>query len=244
VHKDSYTFMFAAIVTVVCSVLLTAAATLLKSRQQENMAFDMQRNILNSVGIGTTDGKVLSRAEVLKLYDEYISSMVIDLQGNIMPEKRVEDLNPKKDIDLLPLYNFQKDSILIAYIIPISGKGLWSTIYGYLALEADAITVRGITFYKHGETPGLGGEIEKDWFKNSFIGKKIISPEGGLVSITVVKGKVKDKIPEEEQYHFVDGISGSTLTGDGLTHFLKENLLMYDPFFQKIRKNTRGDLND
>lgn len=237
-HKDSYTYFFAAAVTIICSLLLTAAATLLKDRQQENIALDMQRNILTSVGITPTSGQMFSRKDVLRLYNENIKSAVINLQGNEVPDKNVEDLNPKKDTDLLPIYFSGKDSLIDAYIIPISGKGLWSTIYGYLALEADAITVKGITFYKHGETPGLGGEIERDWFKNDFIGKKIIDPAGELVSITVLKGKVKDKIPEEEQYHYVDGISGATLTGDGLTKFLKKDLLMYEPYFQKIRQQN------
>ena len=73
------------------------------------------------------------------------------------------------------------------------------------------------------------------WFKKNFVGKKIYSPEGELVSIGVVKGKVADKIPEEESYHYVDGISGSTLTGNGLQNFLKADLQKYKPFFEKIR---------
>ena len=93
----------------------------------------------------------------------------------------------------------------------------------------------GITFYKHGETPGLGGEIEKDWFKNNFKGKKIYSPDGELVSITVVKGKVADLIAEDEAYHYVDGISGSTLTGNGLNNFLKQDLETYKPYFDKVK---------
>jgi Na+-transporting NADH:ubiquinone oxidoreductase subunit C len=238
VHKDSYTYFFAAAVTIICSLLLTAAATLLKDRQQENIALDMQRNILTSVGITPPAGKVFSRKDVLRLYNENIKSIVIDMNGIEIPDKKVEELNPKKDAELLPLYYCQKDTMVNAYIIPISGKGLWSTIYGYLALESDAITIKGITFYKHGETPGLGGEIERDWFKNNFIGKKIVNPDGGLVSIKVLKGKVKDKIPVEEQYHYVDGISGATLTGDGLTKFLKKDLETYDPYFQKIRQKN------
>jgi Na+-transporting NADH:ubiquinone oxidoreductase subunit C len=237
VHRDSYTFIFAACVTVVCSVLLTFVVTLLKERQQVNMAFDQQVNILNCAGIGVPEGKNFSKEAVLQLYNENIKSLVIDSYGNKKSDKRVEDLNPKRDKHLLPLYYIEKGGITEAYIIPISGKGLWSTIFGYLALEADAITVKGITFYKHGETPGLGGEIEKEWFKNNFIGKRIISPDGELVSITIVKGKVKDKIPDEARYHYVDGISGATLTGDGLTHFLKEDLLAYEPFFKKVRSN-------
>jgi Na+-transporting NADH:ubiquinone oxidoreductase subunit C len=159
----------------------------------------------------------------------------LDLSGNEVKDKLVTDLNPKKDLDLLPLYYCQKNGEIDSYIIPISGKGLWSTIYGYLALEPDAVTVKGITFYKHGETPGLGGEIEKEWFKQNFVGKKILSPQGELVSIAVIKGKVADKYSEGDAYRYVDGISGSTLTGNGLTQFLKEDLLQYEPFFKQIR---------
>jgi Na+-transporting NADH:ubiquinone oxidoreductase subunit C len=235
VHKNSYVFIFAAIVTVTCSILLTSAATLLKSRQQENIALDMRKNIVEVAGI-VDEKQELKRAQILKLYDDYIKSNVINLSGEVVPEKNATDLNPKKDRDLLPVYYSQKNDEIIAYIIPISGKGLWSTIYGYLSLEPDAVTVKGITFYQHGETPGLGGEIEKDWFKNNFVGKKIVSPEGKLVSVAVVKGKVEEKISEDEAYHYVDGISGSTLTGNGLTKFLREKLTIYEPYFSKVRK--------
>ena len=234
-HKNSYVFIFAAMVTITCSILLTASATLLRDRQQENIALDMRKNIIAVAGISDKNNQKLTRQDILRLYDEYIKSLVIDLSGNVVSDKKADELNPKKDRDLLPLYYSQKNDKILAYIIPISGKGLWSTIYGYLSLEPDAVTVKGITFYQHGETPGLGGEIEKQWFKDNFIGKKIVSPNGDLVSITVVKGKVSEKVPESEAYHYVDGISGSTLTGKGLTHFLKEDLKTYNPYFSKIR---------
>jgi Na+-transporting NADH:ubiquinone oxidoreductase subunit C len=232
VHKNTYVFVFAAIITVSCSLLLAAAANLLRDRQQENIALDIQKNILASADLGSA---AMNRQEILKLYDEYIRSEVINTKGEVVRDKTVEQIDPKKDNNLLPLYYAQKDSEVLAYIIPVSGKGLWSTIYGYLALDKDLNTVKGITFYQHGETPGLGGEITKDWFKNNFKGKKIFSPDGKLVSITVVKGKVAEKIPEDEAYHYVDGISGSTLTGNGLTRFLKKDLETYQPYFNKIR---------
>jgi Na+-transporting NADH:ubiquinone oxidoreductase subunit C len=235
VHKNSYVFFFAAVVTITCSILLAAAANLLRDRQQENIALDIRKNILASAELGSEE---MTRQEVLGLYDKYIRSKVINLQGEEVPDKTVEQLDPKKDLTLLPLYYAEEDGKIMAYIIPISGKGLWSTIYGYLALEKDVNTVKGITFYQHGETPGLGGEIEKDWFTGSFKGKKINSPEGDLLSITVIKGKVQNLIPEQEAYHYVDGISGSTLTGKGLNYFLKKDLETYKPFFDKIRTET------
>ena len=234
-HKNSYVFFFAAVVTVTCSILLAAAANLLKDRQQENIALDIRKNILASAELGSAE---MTRQEILGLYDKYIRSKVLNLQGEEVPDKTVEQVDPKKDLNFLPLYYAEEDGKITAYIIPISGKGLWSTIYGYLALEQDLNTVKGITFYQHGETPGLGGEIAKDWFTGNFKGKQIYSSEGNMVSITVIKGKVQDLIPEQEAYRYVDGISGSTLTGNGLNNFLKKDLETYKPFFDKIRTET------
>ena len=107
-------------------------------------------------------------------------------------------------------------------------------MYGYFAIEPDASTVKGITFYKHKETPGLGAEVDKNWFKNNFIGKKLVDIEGSLVSIEVVKGYVSDTDPNA--MHKVDGISGATITGKGVTTFLKSDLEKYEPYFAKIRR--------
>ena len=234
-HKNSYVFIFASVVTITCSILLASAASLLRDRQQENIALDKQKNILSSAGLIKSSEEEVTRQEILSLYDANISSQVVDTTGMVMENKKVENIDPKKDRHLLPVYLYQKDGSVKSYIIPISGKGLWSTIYGYLALEPDLNTVRGITFYQHGETPGLGGEIVKDWFTSNFVGKRIISPEGKLVSITVIKGKVAGRIPDSESYHYVDGISGSTLTGNGLTNFLKKDLERYEPYFETLR---------
>jgi len=232
VHKNSYVFFFAAVVTISCSILLAAAANLLRDRQQENIALDIRKNILASAELGSEE---MTRQDILSLYDKYIRSKVINLQGEEVPDKTVEQVDPKKDKNLLRLYYAEEDGKIMAYIIPISGKGLWSTIYGYLALEQDLNTVKGITFYQHGETPGLGAEIEKNWFTSNFKGKKIHSPEGEMVSITVIKGTVNELIPAGEAYHFVDGISGSTLTGRGLNIFLRKDLETYKPFIDKVR---------
>jgi len=235
VHKNSYVFLFAAVVTITCSILLASAANLLRERQQENIALDKQKNILTSAGLIKSGAEGISRKEILDLYDKNIVSQVVDTTGKVLENKTVENIDPKKEKHLLPVYLYRSEGTVRSYIIPISGKGLWSTIYGYLALEPDLNTVRGITFYQHGETPGLGGEIVKEWFTDSFIGKKILSPEGKLVSVSVVKGKVAEKIPDSDAYHYVDGISGSTLTGKGVTNFLKKDLERYETYFETIR---------
>ena len=133
--------------------------------------------------------------------------------------------------------------------LPIAGKGLWSTIFGYIALNPDTDSVLGIQFYKHGETPGLGGEVEKKWFTDNFVNhpikqpggeiqyvpKRIRDKSGKIISIKVVKGGVDYSESNTSSIHQVDGISGATVTADGVTDFLLEDLLRYEKTLDKIR---------
>ena len=127
------------------------------------------------------------------------------------------------------IYVYQPSGAPEAYVIPIEGYGLWDLMKGYIALDLDLNTVKGISFYEHKETPGLGARVEEDWFKQSFIGKKILDDQGNLVSIQVAKGK------SQGGPHVVDGISGATLTGDGVNEFLMRDLSQYEPYFKTLR---------
>ncbi|MCA9404789.1 MAG: NADH:ubiquinone reductase (Na(+)-transporting) subunit C, partial [Candidatus Omnitrophica bacterium] len=137
-----------------------------------------------------------------------------------------------------PLYVYKEGQQVISYAFPIIGKGLWSTLYGYLALEPNAMTVRGITYYKHGETPGLGAEIEKDWFQNNFKGKSIWDmKDQELWPVSVLKGKVADQINDPNKAkHYVDGISGATMTSKGVTEMIDREVRKYEPFLAKVRR--------
>ena len=241
-HSNFQTFRFAIIITLVCSLLLAAAATLLKPRQIENVKLDIKKNILKSAGITDPDAE-LTREDIQTLYSKNIDESVIDDKGVQVEGKTPSDIDPKANSGLMALYKWKDREGVKAYIIPISGKGLWSTLYGYLAIEPDGETVKGLSFYQHGETPGLGAEVEKKWFTDNFIGKKIVNPQGELISVTIVRGKVKDKVPESEFYHNVDGISGATITGRGINKFLKENLKMYDPYLKIVRETWKGAEN-
>lgn len=210
--STAYTFLFAAAVCVVCSLVVSSAASLLKERQDRNARIDMQKNILGAVGL---------HAETPQAVEEMYTAKIKELKAN------GEDL---------PVYIREESGEPVAYAFPISGKGLWSTLYGYLALEADGDTVKGITFYKHGETPGLGAEIEKPWFQKNFIGKKTLAEDGSLASVSVVKGKVSDSIPTDRQKHYVDGISGATVTSRGVTNLLRAGLEQYRPFFAALNQ--------
>ena len=221
--------IFAAVLGIVCSSLLTLASTGLKEYQLKNVAIDKHKNILKSVGL-ISDKQKLSQDAIDRLYKENIRQMWVNPEGKIVSEKK------KTENDLL-VYLYEKQEKIQSYIIPIDSKGLWGRILGYLAIKNDGTTVAGFTVYSHSETPGLGGEIEKSWFQNNFIGKKILDDAGNFVSVSITKGAVKDKIPESKRKNFVDGISGASLTGKFLSAGLKETLLEYEPLSKRFRKN-------
>ncbi|MCF7825468.1 MAG: NADH:ubiquinone reductase (Na(+)-transporting) subunit C [Candidatus Marinimicrobia bacterium] len=227
----AYTLGFAAAVTLVCSILLASAATLLKDRQDLNIQLDIKYNILSVLGL--VESHDLNPEQLLALYDKNVNSFVVDLKGKLVKDRKAETINPKDDPDLLPVFTREADGKVLAYCLPTQGKALWSTVKGYIALENDLNTVKGITFYSHGETPGLGGEIEKPWFTDNFKGKTILDAQGEIVSVQIVKGKIRDDAKNIE--HSVDGISGATLTGKGINHFLKATLEKYEPYFETVR---------
>ena len=242
-HNNFYTFRFISIITLVVSLLLALTSTQLKNLQEFNIELDKKKNILKCIG---RDLSLMEGDEIIEEYKNNISNIILKLNGDIVDNIAAENLEsvPNKstgevkyflnNIEYLPAY---KSSNPEAFIIPISGKGLWSTLFGYFALEMDLNTVIGITFYKHGETPGLGGEVEKKWFQNNFVGKKIFNQTGKLVSIKVVKGKVNDVYSGEALNHGVDGISGATITSKGVSYFLKRDLLRYEQYMKNNRMN-------
>ncbi|MCB1175300.1 MAG: NADH:ubiquinone reductase (Na(+)-transporting) subunit C [Leptospiraceae bacterium] len=123
-----------------------------------------------------------------------------------------------------------------AYIIPVEGMGLWNMIYGYMAIQPDLTTVKDVRFYDQQETPGLGGECSKSWFTDRFKNKQFITETGAFKPIAVIKGKVKELYPNpEHQVFYVEGISGGTITGNGITAFLKEDLAAYNDYFATMR---------
>ena len=242
-HNNFYTFRFIAIITFVASLLLALASTQLKELQEFNVELDKKKNILKCIG---KDLALMNADAITKEYESNIRNIILNSNGDIAANIASENLESVQNkstgqlnyfidnVEYLPAY---KSSNPEAFIIPISGKGLWSTLYGYFALENDLNTVMGITFYKHGETPGLGGEVEKKWFQENFVGKKIFDQTGELVSIKVVKGKVNDVYSGEALNHGVDGISGATITSRGVSDFLKRDLLRYGQYMKNNRTN-------
>jgi len=220
-RSNLYIISFMAAITIVLGFLLSVAATSLAPKQAFNIEVDIKKNILSSLNIPKDKSVVLSQDDIQKLFDKEIKTINIDDDGLLA------------DDGTNLVYISASDSVATGYSLPISGKGLWSTIYGYIAMEPDGETVKGINFYQHGETPGLGGELEKEWFTSNYIGKKIYNEQDEMVSIEIVKGVVNPNSSNLE--HEVDGISGSTLTCKGMNKFIREDLNRYKPFLERIR---------
>jgi len=236
---NAYTIFFAALICVIASLSLTFVTQKLEPYKTANELAYQRKNILLAFGMDGTELAKMKNDAINDLYTQRIEELVLHKDGYLVPDRTVASLKPDEnasDKDLLALYQFKADGAIAGYALPIVGKGLWSTLYGYLALEKDLNTVLGITFYKHGETPGLGGEISEAWFQENFRGKKILDADGKLRSISVVKGLVHERIHDEGQKrHFVDGISGATITSKGVTAMLAETLEIYQAYFSKLR---------
>lgn len=217
---------FTALVALVCSLLLTGAATGLKERKMRNVAVDRQKNILMSVGLVDPGGPATVE-QIEQSYRDNIRCYAVDGTGRIVADP--------VDADALPVCFYVKDGEPAAYILPVDSRGLWGTIRGYMAIENDGKTVAGFSVYSHNETPGLGGEIEKPWFQQNFVGKRIVDASGEFAAVGIAKGKVADAIAEDRQDNYVDGISGATLTGKFLTGGLKDVLLDYEPLSEQFR---------
>jgi Na+-transporting NADH:ubiquinone oxidoreductase subunit C len=233
---------FAVGVSVVISAALALTANGLRPYQEAARELDRQKNVMIAAGLIERSGGQ-SREQLERLYAERVEESVIDRSSGepaaISPASLAGLEGVERDSYRLLITVRDEGGAPEAYVLPIEGKGLWSILHGYLALEADGTTVRGITFYEHGETPGLGGEVENPAWAAQWRGKKIFDSSGALVSITIKKGKVDPTIAAEQD-HYVDGLSGATITSNGVTAFLKADLGDYLPFLRTIRAGRQG----
>ena len=234
VNKNSYTFGFAAIMVIIVAALLSSAAIGLKPFQDRNIELEKKQNILSSVGI------VTDRDGAEELYLTYIKQELVlnnkgeEVEGSTFDIDLAKEVKKEADAQVLPLFISEVDGKTM-YIIPLRGKGLWGPIWGFISLEDDLNTVFGAVFDHKGETPGLGAEINRPMFQDPFAGKSIFNGEE-FKSIKVIKGGAG-----EDNMHAVDGISGGTITSDGVTDMLLERLTMYLPYFNKIKPTIEVD---
>ena len=244
VDKNSYTFSFAAIMVIVVAVILSGTSIILKDAQYSNVELEKKQNILRSVGVN------VNRDQAAIEYPIYIKEeLVLNHLGEIINNLSAFDVDLSKEVkksiveddqnipleertSLLPLYISEVEGEK-KYIIPLRGKGLWGPIWGFISFNADLNTVYAAVFDHKAETPGLGAEINTPLFQDVFQGKTIFE-EGKFVSIYVQKGGSNGDI------HKVNGISGGTITSDGVTDMLEERLKRYLPYFRLNEDNQEN----
>lgn len=234
-ESNAYTFIFAVVMVVVVATALAFTATSLQPTQYENVRQEKMQSILATIGVA------VDRAEAEALYDQYITEEIaLRADGSVDEDADAFNIDLAKEIkredeeQRFPLYIADVDGEEY-YIVPLRGNGLWNAIFGYIALQDDVNTIKGATFDHLGETPGLGAEITKTWFKESFNRKKIYDQNGDLIGVSVVKGGTTDEDENE-----VDAISGATITGDGVSDMISERLRHYLPYFEEQRNIKVG----
>lgn len=252
--KDSFggTIGIVLAISLVCSVVVAGAAVGLKPTQNEKKLLDKQKNILQAAGL--LSGSL--NADIKKLYAERVEPRVVDLatgdyvEGLKDFDARAAAKDPAqsivipKDQDLAGIQSRAKyaEVYLIKdeagkvnqIVLPMHGSGLWSIMYGLVAVQADGNTINGITYYQQGETAGLGGEIANPLWQKNFVGKKLYDDKGA-VAVKVGKGASAD------QAHGVDGLSGATMTSKGVhgsfQYWFSEN--GYAPYLNKIKAGAK-----
>jgi Na+-transporting NADH:ubiquinone oxidoreductase subunit C len=251
--KDSIanTLMVSLALCVVCSLLVSTAAVSLKGMQRKNKLLDQQRNILAAAGLTVDrDGEQVSASEmtseeVSSLFEQKVTRKMVDLDtGEYVddpdpqfdPRKAAKDPEQSEEVtgpfDIGQARREKKTWVFLVqdgeqvkqYIVPIYGMGLWSTLYGYVAVDNDLRTIQGLTYYEHAETPGLGGEVENPKWKEKWVGKEIYTEgveveEASADDIRV--GVAKGSPTGESAKYMVDGLSGATITSRGVDSMLK-----------------------
>ncbi len=247
-QSNTYIIIFTLITTVFVGGTLAITSILLGPRQAMSIEYDTKSQILSAVMNITEDD------DVLGIYDKRIKSFVVNSKGEevktdskgqpIVAEKVDVAKNYKLKVDerLLPVFEYVSETEpdkVEAYILPVYGNGLWDRIWGFIALDSQLETVRGISFGHKAETPGLGARISDDpVISQRFEGKKIYDASGKLVSVSMVKGEKGAPLDD----HHVDGMSGATMTGNGVNRMLMEYLTCYESYFKKVKSQRVAGL--
>ena len=243
------TMIVAISLSLVCSILVAGAAVMLKPIQGRNEELYRQRIILDVAGLYTHG------ANIDALFDN-IETRMVDLASGEYTDAVSADgydaIAAAKDTDLgiaipgsadlanihrraryVPVYLVRDNNTVDQIILPVYGSGLWSTMQGFLSLATDGTTVRGLRFYAHAETPGLGDQIDKPDWRAQWVGKQIFNADGEA-QIEVIRGFVAEN--SDAAIHQVDGLSGATLTGRGVTNLVRywAGPNAFGPYLEKL----------
>ncbi len=228
------TLLVAVIMCLACSVVVSAAAVILRPMQEANAALDRKRNIVQVAGLLEADGNVEEAfksvtARMVNLetgeftteldgiaYDQYAAAG--NPQMSVSLDKADDIASIGRRANFAEVYLVGGETEFEQIILPIHGLGLWSTLYGFVSLSSDLTTISGLKFYAHAETPGLGGEVDNPVWQGKWNGK-LAFDEAGEVQIEVIKGVVDSS--RAESVYQVDGLAGATLTSRGVSQLLR-----------------------
>ncbi len=242
-QSNTYVILFAVGLTIVIGGLLSITSVTLKPLQDKQVELDTKRSILSAV---MDVSAVEDPNEILRIYSENVKSYVIDFEGNILETDAkgnpltAEKVNVAKNSKLpkeerqYPVFQAVKNGEADAYIFPMYGQGLWDWIAGFIALDKDLNTIRGVSFSHKQETPGLGARIGDAEIQERYIGKKIYDGGGNLVSVEMIKGEKGEPLDD----HHVDGMSGATMTGNGVNAMMMKYLDSYQNFITKVKAGS------
>lgn len=249
-NSVAHTITVAVLVSLACSVLVSTAAILLKPMQDQNQERYRQRIVLEVAGLYEPGMDVaegfaqieprlvdLETGEYVDAADpggfDFVEAAGDPQTGLRLPEDR-DIAGIQRRARRMPVYLVRNDGKVDQVILPVYGKGLWSTLYGYLALDSDGNTVRGLRFYEHAETPGLGDQIDKDAWRDQWFEKRLFD-ETGALRIEVVRGQV---LRGPDAIHQVDGLSGATMTARGVMNLVRywAGSHGYGPYLERLKE--------
>ena len=243
--SNGYTMMFAVIMVFVVGSLLAFLASSLKPAIKENERIEKQQNILYAMGVNENDASnanFVSTTVAGAEFKKYIKKQLV-LEGNKISESqdaylidvKKQQANAKDGkVRKLPLFVGEKEGKTF-YVAPIRGKGLWDAIWGYVSMDENMV-VQGAYFDHKGETPGLGANINKRFFMDDFTGEHLNNSSGSFTGVVVSKGNGDPK-NDNKLDNKVDAIAGSTITGNGVTAMIKDELKLYIPYFKTLKNN-------
>ncbi len=241
-QSNTYIIVFSVVLTIILGLLLSGTSQVLGPLQQEAIALDKKKQILGAV-ISAEEIDAMTPQQINEFYANRISATVVDINGKEISGVEAEKVEVAKDYKKAadqrqyPVFLFHAEGnpeAVESYIFPLYGAGLWDAIWGYIALETDMNTIGGITLAHAGETPGLGARITEGGVQARFVGKKIFDESGALVAVQMQKGEGKDYSSDD---HKVDGMSGATITANGVNNMLKAYLGNYEAYIKSKSSN-------
>ncbi len=221
-NSNTYIIIYSVVMVVIVAVLLSLAALGLKERQDANVLNEKKTQIVKALGYDSAT----------VLYDDVVAeAALLDAEGNTADNdvakvfEALQDVKGSYAAGSFPIFKAKDGSV----VVPITGNGLWGPVWGYIALDTDMSTVKGVVFDHAGETPGLGAEITTAKHQAQYVGKTVYEGDE-LVGVALKKGGADKSNPHE-----VDAITGGTKTSDGVTAMIHTSLNYYKPYFDAVR---------